>query len=165
MSVWIIIIGEMHSLVSVSINFADLENWNGTDRHHFNAIVADQDLVEVIKIPNVWSLRMLTWCDLPAKLTILLQTYFPAFEACVREGFGASIMCSYNAVNGVPSCANGAIQNDIVRKQWGFQGFFVRLPLADKLTSMYVCCIVTWVILFWQVSDCGAIGDIMSTHK
>ena len=25
----------------------DLENWNGTDRHHFNAIVSDQDLVEV----------------------------------------------------------------------------------------------------------------------
>ena len=54
-----------------------------------------------------------------------MQTYFPAFEACVREGQAASIMCSYNAVNGVPSCANGAIQNDIVRKQWGYQGFFV----------------------------------------
>ena len=26
---------------------ADLENWNGTDRHYFNAIVPDQDLVEV----------------------------------------------------------------------------------------------------------------------
>ena len=26
---------------------ADLENWNGTDRFHFNAIVPDQDLVEV----------------------------------------------------------------------------------------------------------------------
>lgn len=26
----------------------DLENWNGTDRHYFNAIVPDQDLVEVI---------------------------------------------------------------------------------------------------------------------
>ena len=25
----------------------DLENWNGTDRFHFNAIVADQDLIEV----------------------------------------------------------------------------------------------------------------------
>ena len=25
----------------------DLENWNGTDRHHFNAVVSDQDLVEV----------------------------------------------------------------------------------------------------------------------
>ena len=56
----------------------------------------------------------------------LLQTYFPAFEACVREGRGASIMCSYNAVNGVPSCANGVIQNEIVRNQWGFGGFFVR---------------------------------------
>ena len=27
---------------------ADLENWNGTDRFHFNAIVSDQDLVEVL---------------------------------------------------------------------------------------------------------------------
>ena len=27
----------------------DLENWNGTDRHYFNAIVPDQDLVEVYK--------------------------------------------------------------------------------------------------------------------
>ena len=55
-----------------------------------------------------------------------MQTYFPAFEACVREGKGASIMCSYNAVNGVPSCANGFIQNYVVRQQWGFEGFFVR---------------------------------------
>lgn len=34
------------------INFlhsvTDLENWNGTDRHHFNAIVSDQDLIEVV---------------------------------------------------------------------------------------------------------------------
>ena len=27
--------------------YSDLENWNGTDRLHFNAIVPDQDLVEV----------------------------------------------------------------------------------------------------------------------
>ena len=25
----------------------DLENWNGTDRHHFNAIVSDQDLIGI----------------------------------------------------------------------------------------------------------------------
>ena len=43
----------------------------------------------------------------------------------MREGDVASIMCSYNAVNGVPSCANDLIQNKIVRDQWGFQGFFV----------------------------------------
>lgn len=62
---------------------------------------------------------------------ILTQTYFPAFEACVQEGNVASIMCSYNAVNGVPSCANGLIQNKIVRDQWGFQGFFVRSYTCD----------------------------------
>ena len=33
----------------VCARFPDLENWNGTDRHHFNAIVPDQDLVEVAK--------------------------------------------------------------------------------------------------------------------
>lgn len=37
--------------------------------------------------------------------TCFVQTYFPAFEACVREGSGAGIMCSYNAVNGAPLAA------------------------------------------------------------
>lgn len=54
-----------------------------------------------------------------------MQTYFPAFEACVREGLVASIMCSYNEVNGVPSCANDLFQNKVVRDQWGFTGFIV----------------------------------------
>ncbi len=44
----------------------------------------------------------------------------------MREGTVASIMCSYNAVNGVPSCANDLIQNKVARDQWGFQGFIVR---------------------------------------
>ena len=34
-------------IIPYVLGFADLENWNGTDRHHFNAIVSDQDLVEV----------------------------------------------------------------------------------------------------------------------
>ena len=44
----------------------------------------------------------------------------------MRDGRGASVMCSYNEVGGVPSCANAAFQNGIVREQWGFQGFIVR---------------------------------------
>ena len=43
----------------------------------------------------------------------------------MREGNAASIMCSYNAVNGVPSCANSFLQNTIVREQWGFEGYIV----------------------------------------
>ena len=58
-----------------------------------------------------------------------IQTYFPAFETCVRVGKVASIMCSYNAVNGVPSCANAVIQNEIVRNEWDFSGFIVSPPI------------------------------------
>ena len=34
-------------------------------------------------------------------------------------------MCSYNAVNGVPSCANDLLQNKIMRDEWGFEGYIV----------------------------------------
>ena len=68
-----------------------------------------------------------------ALLCILIQTYFPAFEACVREGLVASIMCSYNEVNGVPSCANDLFQNKVVRDQWGFTGFIVSVGSRDSL--------------------------------
>ena len=63
-----------------------------------------------------------------------------------------SMMCSYNAVNGVPSCANGKFQNDLVREQWGWDGFIVsdcgvssalvclkrRDPDEPPMTKMYV---------------------------
>ena len=35
-------------------------------------------------------------------------------------------MCSYNAINGVPSCANDLINNKIARNEWGFEGYIVR---------------------------------------
>jgi len=66
----------------------DLENWNGTDRFHFDARVSDLDLIE---------------------------TYLPPFESCIRDAKVASIMCSYNAVNGVPSCGNQFILQTISR--------------------------------------------------
>jgi beta-glucosidase-like glycosyl hydrolase len=126
----------------------DLELWNGMDRHHFNAIVTEQDAVD---------------------------TYLPSFQSCVQRGNASSIMCScvrllaagggtgfrgaptpslahpshprccavrlswcdaalgvpllrrayarYNAVNGVPSCANADIMTTKARQEWGFQGY------------------------------------------
>ncbi|KAF1794773.1 Glycoside hydrolase family 3 [Phytophthora cactorum] len=46
------------------------------------------------------------------------DTYFPAFEDCVKRGHVSSIMCSYNAVNGIPSCADKGLLTDLVRGQW-----------------------------------------------
>jgi len=62
----------------------------------------------------------------------LEDTYFPAFRAAFTQGHAYSTMCSYNAIDGVPSCANKLLA-DVVRGKWGFRGYIT--------------------------SDCGAISD------
>jgi beta-glucosidase len=65
-------------------------------------------------------------------------TYLPAFRAAVTEGGADSVMCAYNEVNGVPSCANGYLLQDTLRDAWRFQGYVT--------------------------SDCGAVADIALGH-
>jgi beta-glucosidase len=81
------------------------------ERHQFNAAPSERDLYE---------------------------TYLPQFEMAVREGHVGGVMGAYSALNGVPDCANSFLLTDVLRKQWGFEGYVV--------------------------SDCGAIGDIWSQH-
>jgi beta-glucosidase len=69
----------------------------------------------------------------------LVSTYLAAFRATVIEGKAASIMCVYNAVNGLPGCASADLLQKRLRDSWGFQGYVV--------------------------SDCGAVGDIYQNHK
>jgi beta-glucosidase len=66
------------------------------------------------------------------------ETYLPQFEMAVRDGHVGGVMGAYNAVYGVPACANAELLTDILRKQWGFNGYIV--------------------------SDCGAIEDIFAHH-
>ncbi|XP_048239995.1 probable beta-D-xylosidase 5 [Haliotis rufescens] len=54
----------------------------------------------------------------------LRTTFLPAFRACVKAGT-YSIMCSYNSINGVPTCASKQLLNDILREEWGFKGYVV----------------------------------------
>ncbi len=83
--------------------------WN---RHSFNAVVSRQDL----------------W-----------DTYLPAFRNLVVDAGVAGVMGAYNAVYGEPCCENGLLLMDILRGEWGFDGYVV--------------------------SDCGAIDDIYRFHK
>ena len=46
----------------------------------------------------------------------------PGFQACVEKGRVSGLMCSYNAVNGVHSCANSWLLKDVARESWGFDG-------------------------------------------
>ena len=67
------------------------------------------------------------------------ETYLPHFEMAVREGHVGGVMGAYNSVYGKPACANPLLLTDLLRKQWGFDGYIV--------------------------SDCGAIHDINANHK
>lgn len=69
----------------------------------------------------------------------LREYYFPAFEACVKDGRAASVMSAYNAVNGVPCTCNPWLLTKVLRNDWGFQGYVV--------------------------SDCGGPGLLVWAHK
>lgn len=81
-------------------------------RHEFDAVVSKKDLRE---------------------------TYLPAFRDTVKEAKVEAVMGAYNRVNGEPACASKTLLEDILRKEWGFEGHVV--------------------------SDCGAINDIHKYHK
>lgn len=55
----------------------------------------------------------------------LADTYLPAFRAAVIEGRAGSIMCAYNAVDGLPACASPSLLTDHLRQAWGFDGYVV----------------------------------------
>jgi beta-glucosidase len=53
----------------------------------------------------------------------LHEIEFPAFEASVEQAHSATVMCSYNLVNGVYACANQTLLKHTLREEWGFQGY------------------------------------------
>jgi len=82
------------------------------DRHGFNAIVSEKDLRE---------------------------TYLWAFKYCIDNAHPSAVMGAYNRTNGEACCASKTLLQDILRDEWGFDGYVV--------------------------SDCGAIRDIHENHK
>ncbi|HEY0686906.1 MAG TPA: glycoside hydrolase family 3 C-terminal domain-containing protein [Steroidobacter sp.] len=82
------------------------------DRHHFDVHPSERDLYE---------------------------TYLPAFQALVQEAGVASVMGAYNRVYGESASASPRLLQQILRKDWGFDGYVV--------------------------SDCDSIEDIFKHHK
>lgn len=87
--------GPIHRVVATCKHYAayDLENSGSTTRFNFNARVSLQDLSEY---------------------------YLPPFQQCARDSKVGSIMCAYNAVNGVPACADSYLMDTILRKHWNW---------------------------------------------
>ncbi|HEX4832522.1 MAG TPA: glycoside hydrolase family 3 C-terminal domain-containing protein [Trebonia sp.] len=51
------------------------------------------------------------------------EIYLPAFQAAVQQGKAASVMCSYSTINGTYACENPYLETQVLRDQFGFQGF------------------------------------------
>jgi beta-glucosidase len=54
----------------------------------------------------------------------MYNEYLPPYKAAIDAGAG-SVMTSFNDINGVPATANKWLMTDLLRKQWGFDGFVV----------------------------------------
>ena len=54
----------------------------------------------------------------------MYNEYFPPYKAAVDAGV-ASVMSSFNDVNGIPATGNRWLMTEILRNQWGFDGFVV----------------------------------------
>ncbi|KAJ0980001.1 hypothetical protein J5N97_015475 [Dioscorea zingiberensis] len=95
----------------------DVDQWQTfgnfiVDRFHYNANVTEQDMME---------------------------TFLRPFEMCVKEGDVSSIMCSYNRVNGIPTCADSRLLSGTIRGDWNLHGYIV--------------------------SDCDSIDVMIKNHK
>src|SRR6266849_5648518 len=55
----------------------------------------------------------------------LREIYLPAFEASVKEARVGAVMDAYNLVNGTYMTANNHINNEILKKEWGFDGILM----------------------------------------
>ena len=83
-------------------------------------------LVSTLKhyaVNNVEKDRQRLSATVPERM--LYEYWLPHFRDCIVEGQAQSVMASYNAINGVPSNINPLLLTDILKKQWGFQGFVV----------------------------------------
>jgi beta-glucosidase len=52
----------------------------------------------------------------------LRNFYLPPFKAAIDAG-ADTVMCSFNAISGVPGCGNHYTETDILKGEWGFDGF------------------------------------------
>jgi beta-glucosidase len=72
----------------------------------------------------------------------LRDTFLYPFREVLRKARPLSVMASYNEIDGVPSHANGWLLHDLLRREWGFDGFVVsdyyaiaELHRRDEATS------------------------------
>jgi beta-D-xylosidase 4 len=93
----------------------DIESWNGNLRYQNDVQISQQDLVEY---------------------------YLPSFRSCARDSNVGAFMCTYSALNGVPTCADPWLLGSVLREHWGWTN-------EEQ----------------WVTSDCDSIQNIFLPHQ
>jgi beta-glucosidase len=63
------------------------------------------------------------WVSANLDVRSMRETDLLAFEIGIKDSGVGAVMCSYNRVNGVYACQNSYLLNDVLKKDWGFQGW------------------------------------------
>lgn len=72
-------------------------------------------------------------------LRALLDEYLPGFQRAVEVGKAATVMTSYNSIDGVPCTSNKFLIDSLLRKRWGFDGFvYSDLASIDGIAGAHV---------------------------
>jgi beta-glucosidase len=58
-------------------------------------------------------------------MRVLREIFLQPFKDAIDEAGVVSVMASYNEIDGVPSHASRWLLNDVLREEWGFEGFVV----------------------------------------
>ena len=69
----------------------------------------------------------------------LAEFYSLGFKTCIRDAKAGATMCSYNAVDGIPSCANRYLLQNVIREHWDFSENVI-------------------------IGDCGAVMNVYNPH-
>lgn len=72
----------------------------------------------------------------------LADYYLAPFKTCIQEVHVGSVMCAYNSVLGIPSCASEYLLEEVLREHWNFNEDY-----------------------HYVVGDCGSVGDIYDWHN
>jgi beta-glucosidase len=65
----------------------------------------------------------------------LREYYFPAFRTSIEKACATSVMGAYNALNGVPCCADSFLLTQVLRREWGFHGAVISDGTAIRRIS------------------------------